>query len=65
MTGSDAHEESISSPWTRVRATTPRSGIQRSPEFEKKGLASHAVNVGLKCVLVLLPIRPHPPSLNQ
>ena len=26
-----------------------RSGITRTPEFERKKLASHAVNVGLKC----------------
>jgi len=26
-----------------------KSGIRRTPEFAKKGLASHAVNVGLKC----------------
>jgi len=34
---------------TRVHATTLKTGIQPSPEFEKKGLASYAVNVGTKC----------------
>lgn len=34
---------------TRVHTTTLKSGIQRSPEFAKKGLASYAVNVGTKC----------------
>jgi DNA repair photolyase len=34
---------------TRVHTTTLRSGIQPSPEFAKKGLASYAVNVGTKC----------------
>jgi hypothetical protein len=32
-----------------VHTTTLRSGIQPSPEFTKKGLASYAVNVGSKC----------------
>ena len=49
MTGSDADVESIPSPLTRVHITTLRSGIQPSPEFAKKGLASYAVNVGTKC----------------
>ena len=34
---------------TREYITTLKTGIQPSPEFEKKGLASHAVNVGTKC----------------
>jgi DNA repair photolyase len=33
----------------RVFTTTMNSGIRRTPEFEKKGLASFAVNVGTKC----------------
>jgi DNA repair photolyase len=32
-----------------VHTTTLKTGIQPSPEFEKKGLASYAVNVGTKC----------------
>jgi hypothetical protein len=36
-------------PLTRVHTTTLRSGIQPSPEFGKKGLASYVVNVGTKC----------------
>src|SRR5208283_4459095 len=34
---------------TREHITTLKTGIQRSEEFEKKGLASYAVNVGTKC----------------
>jgi len=33
----------------RVHHVTLRSGITRSPEFERKRLASFAVNVGIKC----------------
>lgn len=33
----------------RVHVTSLRSGIRRTPEFEKKGLAQFAVNVGTKC----------------
>ncbi len=34
---------------TRVHHLDLGGGIRRTPEFEKKGLATHAVNVGLKC----------------
>ena len=34
---------------TRVHQTTLRNGITRSKEFEKKGLAAYAINVGTKC----------------
>jgi DNA repair photolyase len=34
---------------TREYSTKMTTGIQRSEEFEKKGLASYAVNVGTKC----------------
>ncbi len=34
---------------TRVHHVDLGGGIRRTPEFEKKGLATHAVNVGLKC----------------
>jgi DNA repair photolyase len=33
----------------RVHVTTLKSGICKTPEFEKKGLASYAVNCGTKC----------------
>ena len=33
----------------RVHCYQRKTGITRTPEFEKKGLATHAVNVGLKC----------------
>ena len=33
----------------RVHTTTLKTGITRTPEFEKKGLAQFAVNVGAKC----------------
>lgn len=33
----------------RVHTTTLKRGISRTPEFEKKGLARFAVNVGAKC----------------
>ena len=33
----------------KVHTTTLRAGITRTPEFEKKGLAKFAVNVGTKC----------------
>ena len=34
---------------TRIHHVDLASGIRRTPEFEKKGLATHAVNIGLKC----------------
>jgi DNA repair photolyase len=34
---------------TREHITTLKTGIQRSEEFEKKGLAGYAANVGTKC----------------
>jgi DNA repair photolyase len=33
----------------RVYTATLRAGITRTPEFERKRLATHAVNIGLKC----------------
>ncbi len=33
----------------RVHQYPLKTGISRTPEFEKKGLATHAVNVGTKC----------------
>jgi DNA repair photolyase len=33
----------------RVHQWQLKSGITRTPEFDKKGLATHAVNVGVKC----------------
>lgn len=33
----------------RVHTTVLRSGITRTPEFERKGLAEFAVNIGTKC----------------
>ncbi len=33
----------------KIHHTTLQSGISRTPEFEKKKLATHAVNVGTKC----------------
>ena len=36
-------------PTTRIHYVDLASGIRRTPEFEKKGLATHAVNIGLKC----------------
>jgi DNA repair photolyase len=33
----------------RTHVTSLRNGITRTPEFERKGLASFAVNVGTKC----------------
>lgn len=33
----------------RVHCYQRQTGITRTPEFKKKGLATHAVNVGLKC----------------
>ena len=33
----------------RVHFWQLKAGITRTPEFEKKGLATHAVNVGVKC----------------
>ena len=33
----------------RVHLTELRTGIQRTPEFERKGLATHSVNAGTKC----------------
>lgn len=38
------HESSL-----RVHRWQLKTGITRTPEFEKKGLATHAVNVGTKC----------------
>lgn len=35
----------------RIHLTEMKSGIRPSPEFAKKGLASFAINVGLKCDL--------------
>ena len=34
---------------TRIHTTTLKVSISPSPEFEKKGLAEFAVNVGTKC----------------
>lgn len=34
---------------TRIHLTTLKTGISRTPEFAKKGLAEYAVNVGTKC----------------
>ena len=34
---------------TKVFNIAMKSGIRRTPEFEKKGLAGYAVNVGLRC----------------
>jgi len=34
---------------TRIHHVDLGGGIRRSPEFEKKGLATHSANVGLKC----------------
>ncbi len=34
---------------TKVFEVKMKSGIRRTPEFEKKGLAGYAVNVGLRC----------------
>ncbi|MGC9986288.1 MAG: hypothetical protein ABSF35_22040 [Polyangia bacterium] len=34
---------------TRAHTTTLKTGIELSKEFEKKGLARYAVNVGTKC----------------
>ena len=34
---------------TRIHHINLRSGIHRTREFEKKGLATHLANVGLKC----------------
>lgn len=33
----------------RIHRYPLKTGISRTPEFEKKGLATHAVNVGAKC----------------
>lgn len=33
----------------RIHTTTLAKGISRTPEFQKKGLAGFAVNVGTKC----------------
>ena len=33
----------------RIHQTTLRAGITRTLEFERKGLATHAVNIGTKC----------------
>lgn len=42
-------ESDIISDAMRVHTTTLRDGISRTKEFEKKGLAQFAVNVGTKC----------------
>ena len=34
---------------TRLHEIRLKTGIQRTPEFERKGLATHAVNIGTKC----------------
>ena len=34
---------------TELLQTTLRNGITRSKEFERKGLAAYAINVGTKC----------------
>ena len=49
MTSNDAPKESIPASLTRVHTAVLKSGIQPSPEFAKKGLASYSVNVGTKC----------------
>jgi|SRR5208282_4498081 len=36
-------------PVGRVHETTLTTGIERNPEFEKKGLAQYAVNIGTRC----------------
>ena len=36
---------------TKVFHVEMKSGIRRTPEFEKKGLAGYAVNVGLRCMM--------------
>jgi hypothetical protein len=46
-TAQEEDQGASSKPSTRVHITTLRSGIQPSPEFAKKGLASNAVNVGM------------------
>jgi len=33
----------------RLHEIRLKTGIQRTPEFERKGLATHAVNIGTKC----------------
>jgi len=33
----------------RIHTTTLKNGITRTPEFERKGLAAFAVNIGTKC----------------
>ncbi len=49
MPSDGAREESIPASLTRVHTAVLKSGIQPSPEFAKKGLASYSVNVGTKC----------------
>jgi DNA repair photolyase len=44
MLSVQAQEQSM-----RIHTTTLKTGINRTPEFEKKGLALFAVNVGTKC----------------
>ena len=39
----------IDVPPIRVHRCQLKTGITRTPEFEKKGLATHAINVGTKC----------------
>lgn len=45
----DCIEEKQTEKLPRVHHYTLKSGITRTPEFEKKGLATHAANIGLKC----------------
>jgi hypothetical protein len=49
MPSDGAREESVPAPLTRVHTAVLKSGLQPSPEFAKKGLASYSVNVGTKC----------------
>ena len=45
----DCIEEKQMEKTPRIHHYTLQTGITRTPEFEKKGLATHAVNIGLKC----------------
>ena len=42
-------QDCIEEKTSRTHNYTLKNGITRTPEFEKKGLATHAVNIGLKC----------------
>ena len=44
-----ARKDAVKEPYMRVHNYQLRAGITRTPEFEKKGLATHAANVGTKC----------------